>query len=265
MASSSPLAEGTKGSSGAEVSETVSKASGFKPTPQESFDVEVRDPAKAAAVTEMAKDPEMLPETVGGDKKPKGKRIGMKVLAWGCYGGSGVPALIFVILCFYTWQEFNQLQDKVKTVQYVPGDLPSNATSGVQNGAVLIDIDGLSNIFQGAAVNGAVVLVAVVIYYVASASLLMCSCVSLAHPTKKLNRGICIGGAFWLMFLTLNSGLQFTSFQSLVTSMSRNYDTEFNTDILASTAAFGYISAISFLLLSMAFFFWKEKVVTVHH
>ena len=75
MASNSPLAEGTKGSSDAEVSETVSKASGFKPTPQESFNVEVRDPAQAAPVTAMAKDPEMLPETVGGDKKPKSKRI----------------------------------------------------------------------------------------------------------------------------------------------------------------------------------------------
>merc|ERR1712072_1149712 len=242
------------------------KATAFKPTPQESFGVSVDvKPQKEAAPVTIANPsdgPAMLPEPAGGDK-PKGRRIGMKVLAWGVYGGSAVPALIFCILCFFTWQEFQKLQDKVKGVS-VSG-VSTNETSPVQNGAVLVDIDGLSSLFQGAAVNGAVVLIAVICYYVASATLLMCSCVSLAHPTKKLNRGICCGGAFWLMFLTLNSALQFTSFQTLVTSMSDRYDTEFNNDILSSCAAFGYISAICFLALSVAFFCWKEKIVTVHH
>ena len=122
----------------------------------------------------------------------------------------------------------------------------------------------LAKLFEGAAVTGAVLAFAIIIYYALSASLLMCSCVSLAHPTKKFNRGVCCGGALWLMFMTLNSALQFTSYSGLVSSLGR-YDTGFNQSLLMSCYSFGYISAICFLLLSIAFFFWKEKIVTVHH
>lgn len=58
-----------------------------------------------------------------------------------------------------------------------------------------------------------------------SSVLLMCTCVSLAHPRKKFFRGACSGGAFFMAFVTLIAALQFTSLQSLVESMSKQYDT----------------------------------------
>ncbi len=67
-----------------------------------------------------------------------------------------------------------------------------------------------------------------------SASLLMCSCTPLAHPARKFYRGICCGGSLWLMFETLNSAIQFQSYQALTSSLSQKYDASFNQDILVS-------------------------------
>jgi len=237
----------------------------FTPTPQETFDPTPKE-LPAPKETAMAA-PTMIPETAGqgssavASDKPRGKRIGMKLLAWLVYGGSAVPAVIFVIQCFFVFDEFQKLKDKILQA---PSTATETGSTAVQNGAVLVDIDGLAKLFEGAAVTGAVLAFAIIIYYALSAALLMCSCVSLAHPTKKFNRGVCCGGALWLMFMTLNSALQFTSYSGLVSSLGR-YDTGFNQSLLTSCYSFGYISAICFLLLSIAFFFWKEKVVTVHH
>merc|ERR1712216_724038 len=231
----------------------------FTPTPQETFDPTPKE-LPAPKETAMAA-PTMIPETAGqgssavASDKPRGKRIGMKLLAWLVYGGSAVPAVLFV------FHEFQKLKDKILQA---PSTATETGSTAVQNGAVLVDIDGLAKLFEGAAVTGAVLAFAIIIYYALSAALLMCSCVSLAHPTKKFNRGVCCGGALWLMFMTLNSALQFTSYSGLVSSLAR-YGTGFNQSLLTSCYSFGYISAICFLLLSIAFFFWKEKIVTVHH
>ena len=71
-----------------------------------------------------------------------------------------------------------------------------------------MDVDALSVLFRGAAINGGIILFSVICFYVVSSVLLLCSCVSLAHPRKKFNRGVCCGGSFWLMLETLNSALQ---------------------------------------------------------
>jgi len=249
---------------------TEAATGGFKPTPQETFEVDSKRDAVLSAPPVPDEKEKMAP---GGDQpthvpetkpQPVGRRrIGMKLLAWSSYGGSAGCSIVFIILCFYMNQEFKDLQYQVKLADR--GGEPSfNATSGVQGSSVLVDINGLSKVFEGAAVNGAVVLVAVVIYFVTSSVLLMCTCVSLAHPRKKFFRGACCGGAFFLTFVTLIAALQFSSLQSLVESMSKQYDTDFNKDILASASAFGYISSICYLVTSVMFYFWREKIVVEH-
>ena len=37
---------------------------------------------------------------------------------------------------------------------------------------------------------------------------MLCGCVSMAHPVRKLSRGICIGAAFWMAILTIITTLQ---------------------------------------------------------
>jgi hypothetical protein len=232
--------------------------------------------------------PQLIPETgksvapiggsvssaSGGEPKAKGRTITMKFLFWSMYIMSAFFALIYCILCFFTYQEFIQLEQRMRDgpPQMMPSGASGNETAAgdattlsnvIQDGAVMVDVDALSSLFRGAAVNGGIILFSVVCFYVVSSVLLLCSCTSLAHPRKKFNRGVCCGGSFWLMLETLNSALQFQSYQGLVQSLTNMYDTNFNHSMIISCFSFGYISALMFLILSVCFVFWKERVVRV--
>ena len=194
-------------------------------------------------------------------------------LVWSIYSGGAVFALIFCILCFFTWREFGELENRLRdsekqmneTSTAAGGGDDSTLSNPVENGTILVDVSSLASLFQGAAICGGVILISVIIFYAASATLLMCSCVSLAHPRKKFYRGLCSGGSFWLMFQTLQASLQFQSYANVVSSLSSRYDTNFNQELFTSCFSFGYMSAIVFLTQSIGFWFWREPVIRVEH
>jgi len=220
--------------------------------------------------------PEMIPDAPAPAKKGwrlRCRKVAMKTLMWSIYSGGAVFAGIFVILCFFTWQEFKKLEDKLRGVDpTVDATFDSAASRNVTithpvtaDGSILVNINALASLFEGAAINAAILLFSVCFFYALSASLLMCTCTTLAHPARKFYRGLCCGGSFWLMFQSLNSAIQFQSYQALTSSLSKKYDPGFNQDILVSCFSFGYMAAIAFLAQSIAFWFWRDKTVSTVH
>merc|ERR1712144_109688 len=97
--------------------------------------------------------PQLIPETgksaaptgsgasaSGGGPKAKGRTITMKFLFWSMYILSAFFALIYCILCFFTYQEFIQLEQRMR-------DGPPQMTSGVSsNETAAGDATTLSNV-----------------------------------------------------------------------------------------------------------------------
>ncbi len=118
---------------------------------------------------------------------------------WSIYSGGAVFALIFVILCFFTWQEFRKLEDKLRGVDPATdatfsGGAARNATLTnpvSADGSILVRLNTLASLFEGAAINAAILLFSVCFYYAlryaAAASLLTSMSLFLLHRLCALS------------------------------------------------------------------------------
>lgn len=204
-----------------------------------------------------------------GAAKPAGAKpvrrwrfFGWRRLSYWAFGTSSTVALVYAALLFCTWQEYRNLlpadiSDAPLSVESGSGDDANG--NGTQ--ALYIDARALQIVFQGAAVNGGLMFFATLAFMLTSGFLLLCGCVSMAHPVRKLSRGICIGAAFWMAILTIITTLQLYSIERLGRSVASTLNLAFNNDIVLSCVAFGYISAATFLVMGVSFIFWRETVV----
>jgi hypothetical protein len=163
---------------------------------------------------------------------------------WVAFLSNAVVGLIFAFLCLATYQEFAGLvTDTGKGRPELPQGIKASTWQ---------------SLFRGAAVSAALALTLVVLFNALAAFLLLCSTRSLSHPGRRFGRAFTLAAAGWTGLHVLNIALQFQSFTALMGAWRSDMHANFNTSLLRSCVAFGYVSALGHMVVAGLLAAWRE-------
>jgi hypothetical protein len=121
-----------------------------------------------------------------------------------------------------------------------------------------IEASAWQRLFRGAAASAAFALTLTVLFHAVAAFLLLCSTRSLSHPGRRFGRAFTLAAASWTGLHVLNIAMQFQSFSSLMAAWRTQLHANFNTSLLNTCVAFGYMSTVGYCVVALLLAFWRE-------
>ena len=216
--------------------------------------VAMAKPAAAAAAATAAAA--AAPEQKKRLRIPRGMRwwVGFLHIA------SAVTGIIFAVLCYFVWADFDRITLAVETERMVRGaaDAGGNSTSV----APMFNYSAYIELFTGAAVSAGFCVVGVSAFALLSSVPMWCGLgKTISGPKRKFWRGMIVGASLNLSFMLFAVAQQFMSYGALARGLSDYVDGNFDVTLLQSAYCFGFISGIFTLVFGVALFFHRTPEV----
>ena len=218
--------------------------------------------AGAAQPVAMAKPAAAAAAAAAAPEQRKRLRIprGMRWWVGFLHIASAVTGIIFAVLCYFVWADFDRITLAVETERMARGaaDAGGNSTSA----APVINYNAFIELFTGAAVSAGFCVVGVSAFAVLSSVPMWCGLgKTISGPKRKFWRGMIVGASLNLSFMLFAVAQQFMSYGALARALSDYVDGSFDKTLLQSAYCFGFISGIFTLVFGVALFFHRTPEV----
>ncbi|KAG1671349.1 hypothetical protein FOA52_002959 [Chlamydomonas sp. UWO 241] len=175
--------------------------------------------------------------------------VRVRVWVWCVFWFAAVFGFIFSVLCAMSYQGMMDAVDDVERVYAPAPGTPIDA-----------QLDAWRATLRGAQLAAAFAFVLMIVFAASTLFMLMASFKSLGNPGRRFGRAFLIAAASWTALHLLHITLQMQSYHPVMSALgAATGGAPFNFDMLRACVAFGYMSALLYLVFAVLVLLWNEK------